>query len=210
VKIRFISSFSIRKSGSLLKRSNIDKEKGISPVSVFRVLFTLVFTGKNLYRTLEAGGSCGMVKDTVYRFLNSVHTNWRRFLLLLSARVIGQELEPLTDAANMKALIADDTLYHRNRSKHVERLSRIFDHTDNRYYRGFRMLTLGWSDGISFLPASCALLSSSKEKHRLVSLLTDFDRRTNGAKRRRKGIRAYLSHRKRKLATSRMALYVSL
>jgi hypothetical protein len=30
-----------QKIGSLLKRSNIDKEKGISPIAVFRVLFTL-------------------------------------------------------------------------------------------------------------------------------------------------------------------------
>ena len=178
-----------QKIGSLLKRSNIDKEKGISPVSVFRVLVTLVFTGKNLYRTIEAGRSCGMAKDTVYRFLNSVHTNWRRFLLLLSSRVISQELEPLTGAASMKVLIADDTLYRRNRSKHVELLSRVFDHIDKRYYRGFRMLTLGWSDGISFVPVSCALLASSKEKNRLVPLRTDLDRRTNGAKRRREGIR---------------------
>jgi len=178
-----------QKIGNLLKRSNISKEKGISPVSVFRVLVTLVFTGKNLFRTLQAGGNCGMAKDTVYRFLNSVHTNWRRFLLLLSSRVISQELEPLTSAANMKVLIADDTLYRRNRSKHVELLSRVFDHIDNRYYRGFRMLTLGWSDGISFLPVSCAMLASSKEKNQLVPLRTDLDRRTNGAKRRREGIR---------------------
>ena len=178
-----------QKIGSLLKRSNINKEKGISPVAVFRVLITLVFTGKNLFRTLEVGGGCGMAKDTVYRFLNSVHTNWRRFILLLSSRVISQELEPLTGAANMKALIADDTLYRRNRSKYVELLSRVFDHTDNRYYRGFRMLTLGWSDGISFLPVSCALPASSKEQNRLVPLRADLDRRTNGAKRRREGIR---------------------
>jgi len=135
------------------------------PVAVFRTLFSMVFTGKNLFRTLESSdGTCGMAKDTVYRFLNSVHTNWRRFLLLLSSRVITRELEPLTGAANMKVLIADDTLYRRNRSKHVELLSRIFDHTDNRYCRGFRMLTLGWSDGISFLPVSCALLASSKKR----------------------------------------------
>jgi hypothetical protein len=89
----------------------------------------------------------------------------------------------------MKVLIADDTLYRRNRSKHVELLSRVFDHTDRRYYRGFRMLTLGWSDGISFLPVSCALLASNKEKNRLVPLRTDLDRRTNGARRRREGIR---------------------
>jgi len=162
-----------QKIGSLLKRSNIDKEKGISPVSVFRVLVTLAFTGTNLFRTLEAGGSCGMAKDTVYRFLNSVHTNWRRFLLLLSSRVISQELEPLTGTANMKVPIADDTLYRRNRSKYVELLSRVFDHTDKRYYRGFRMLVLGWSDGISFLPVSCALLASSNEKNRPVQQRPD-------------------------------------
>jgi len=113
----------VENSPTLLKRSNIDKEKGISPVSVFRVLVTLAFTGKNLFRTLEAGGSCGMAKDTVYRFLNSIHTNWRRFLLLLSSLVISQELEPLTVTAKMKVLIADYTLYRRNRNKYVELLS---------------------------------------------------------------------------------------
>jgi len=180
--------FHNQKIGSLLKRSNISKSKGVSPVSVFRLLFTLVFTGRNLYRALESGGLVGMAKDTVYRFLNSVHANWRRFLLLLSSRVI-REMDPLTEPDNMKVLIADDTLYRRNRSKRVELLSRVFDHTDKRYYRGFRMLTLGWSDGISFLPLSCAMLASSKEKNRLVPLRKDLDGRTNGAKRRREGLR---------------------
>ena len=178
--------FHNQRIGHLLKCSNLRHQRGISPVLVFRLLFTLVFTGKNLFRTLEmAGGTCDMGKDTVYRFLNSVHTNWRRFLLLISSRVINRKLEPLTDVTTMKVLIADDTLYRRNRSKHVELLARVFDHTDRRYYRGFRMLTLGWSDGISFLPVCCALLSSNKKENRLVPLRTDLDRRTNGAKRRR-------------------------
>ena len=43
-----------QKIGSLLKRSNIDKEKGICPVSVFRVLFTLVFAGKNTAPSMRA------------------------------------------------------------------------------------------------------------------------------------------------------------
>ncbi len=181
--------FHNQKIGRLLKRSNIRKQKGISPVCIFRLMFTLVFTGRNLFRTLEiADGTCEMAKDTVYRFLNSVHTNWRRFLLMLSSRVINQEIDPLTGVDNIKVLIADDTLYRRNRSKHVELLSRVFDHTDRRYYRGFRMLTLGLSDGISFLPLSCSLLASSKEKNRLVPLRTDIDRRTNGARRRRESI----------------------
>jgi hypothetical protein len=177
-----------QKIGSLLKRSNITKEKGIAPVAVFRTLFTTVFTGKNLFRTLESSDrTCCMAKDTLYRFLNSVHANWRRLLLLLSSRMIGRQIEPLTGAATMKVLIVDDTLYRRNRSKRVELLSRVFDHIDKRYYRGFRMLVLGWSDGITFLPVLFSLLGSSKEKHCYVPSRSDIDRRTNGAKRRQEG-----------------------
>ena len=45
-------------------------------ICVFRLLFTLVFAGRNLFRTLEiADGTCDMAKDKGYRFLNSVHTN---------------------------------------------------------------------------------------------------------------------------------------
>jgi hypothetical protein len=48
-----------QKAGSLLKRSNINKKKGIASVTVFRMLFTTVFTGKNLFRTLVSfAGSC--------------------------------------------------------------------------------------------------------------------------------------------------------
>jgi hypothetical protein len=96
-------------------------------------------------------GNCCMAKDTAYRFLNSVHANWRRFLLLLSSRMIGRQLEPLTGATTMKVIIVDDTLYRRNRSKHVELLSRVYDHIDKGFYRGFRILVLGWSVQLLFL-----------------------------------------------------------
>jgi hypothetical protein len=49
--------------------------------------------------------------------------------------LISKELEPLTGTANIKMLIADDTLHRRHRSTHLELLSRVFDHTDKRYYR---------------------------------------------------------------------------
>jgi len=59
--------FQNQRIGRRLKHSNIDREKGMSPAAIFRMLFTLVFTGKKLYRTLEAAGNCGIAKDTVYR-----------------------------------------------------------------------------------------------------------------------------------------------
>ena len=41
------------------------------------------------------------------------------------------------------------------------------DHASHRYTRGFRMLTLGWSDGVTFLPVNSCLLSSEKESSRI-------------------------------------------
>lgn len=176
--------------GLLLRQSNIRKEKGICLDTLFQFLLSLVFTGKNLFRLLESSDSPdGIGKDTVYRFMNSVNANWLRFLLLLSTRVIVQRLIPLTDVATRKVLIADDTLYRRDRSKRVELLSRVHDHNTGRYVRGFRMLTLGWSDGNSFVPMMLSMLSSANEGNRLSPMRSGIDKRTNGYRRRQESMR---------------------
>jgi hypothetical protein len=46
------------------------------------------------------------------------------------------------------------------------------------------MLTLGWSDGYSFVPVDFALLSSASDRCRLVDINVDIDKRTVGYKRR--------------------------
>ena len=118
VENRINSFFHNQNLGQLLRQSNIRKEKGICLDTLFQFMLALAFTGKNLYRLLESPDSpVGIGKDTAYRLLNSVTANWRRFLLLLSTRVIVQRLLPLTDEATTKVLIADDTLYRRDRSK---------------------------------------------------------------------------------------------
>src|SRR5699024_5269302 len=72
------------------------------------------------------------------------------------------KVSKLTRHDRPKVLIFDDSSYDRNRSKHVELLARCFDHASQkmRFYKGFRMLTLGWSDGATFLPVDFSLLSS--------------------------------------------------
>lgn len=183
------SYFDNQRIALLLKQSNMVKQCGIAPVSVMRFIFSLVFTGKNLFRYLQADASGDEIgKDTVYRFLNSVNANWRRFLHLLSSAVIRKQLLPLTSEQTPKVFIVDDSLYNRNRSKKVELLARVHDHNENRYYRGFRLLTLGWSDGSTCVPVSFGLLSSAKPKNRLVPM-TEVDKRTNGFKRRTESLR---------------------
>ncbi len=190
VENRINSFFHNQNLGQLLRQSNIRKEKGVCLDTLFQFMLALAFTGKNLFRLLEGPDSPpGIGKDTAYRLLNSVTANWRRFLLLLSTRVIVQKLLPLTDETTTKVLIADDTLYSRDRSKRVELLARVHDHNTGRYLRGFRMLTLGWSDGNSFVPMMLSMLSSAKEDNRLAPMRAGIDKRTNGYKRRQESVR---------------------
>ena len=53
---------------------------------------------------------------------------------------------PLFNDERESVLIIDDSTDDRSRSTMVELLSRVKDHITDRFIRGFRMLTLCWSD----------------------------------------------------------------
>ena len=158
--------FKTFKIGDILKQCNFYKDKGFPPLSVLKFLFTLVFSAKNLYRYLQSKTTENLFsKDVVYRFLNSTSFNWLKFLFLLSQTVIKTHLYSLTSNDRENVLIVDDSFYSRERSKSVELLASVKDHADNgRYKKGFRMLTLGWSDGNTFIPLNFTLLSSANKK----------------------------------------------
>jgi hypothetical protein len=144
----------------------------------------LIFENKNWFQTLESKKSSDFpAKDAVYRFLNQSTFAWRRFLLLFSAHTIGRVMK-LTNHDRPKVLILDDSSYDRNRSKSVELLARCLDHASQkmRFYKGFRMLTLGWSDGATFIPLDFSLLSSRTSCINGIS--SKIDKRSSGYKRR--------------------------
>jgi hypothetical protein len=181
----FLSEFSISK---LLKKSNFYKESGIQCVVVLKEIFGLVFSGKNLFRTLKMNpDDISFKKNTAYRFLNSSSYNWARLLLLLVTRII-ESINRLTSDDRVSVLIVDDSLFDRGRSKKVELLSRVFDHTTRKFVKGFKMLTLGWSDGNTFLPVAFSLLSSRHEKKLLCPMNNRLDKRSSGYKRRTEAI----------------------
>ncbi len=178
----FFKKYKISKK---MKQSNFNKEKGFSYIFLFRLIFMLVFSGKNLYRYLQSEASdSNPAKDTIYRFLNSARYNWKKLLLIVSSTIIKETVLLLTSAERVKVLIVDDSLFSRNRSKAVELLARVYDHIEHKYRRGFRMLTLGWSDGTTFLPLIFSLLSSEKQDNRFCGIDPAIDKRTNGYKRR--------------------------
>lgn len=190
--IAFARFFRKWKIGGLLRRCNFNKEKGVPCLQLLQLVFALVFGHKNLFRTLQKPDNtlaCGTKKDTVYRFLNSCRYNWRKLLLLLVSDVISTSVEPLTSADRESVLIIDDSMFSRDRSKKVELLARVFDHVTGRFMKGFRMLTLGWSDGNTFLPVAFSLLSSAKETNRFNGVSASIDKRTIGYRRRSEATR---------------------
>lgn len=171
-----------------LRDAGITKSFGFSCANIFQLIFCLIFENKNWFRMLESRKSTDVpAKDTVYRFLNQSTFNWRRFLLLLSANTVGK-VSKLTRHNRPKVLIFDDSPYNRNRSKHVELLARCFDHASQkmRFYKSFRMLTLGWSDGATFMPIDFSLLSSKKSQINGIS--EKVDKRSSGYKRRKEAL----------------------
>jgi len=167
-----------------LRSAGIKKNFGYSCASLLQLIFCLIFHNKNWFRLLISKQDQGLpAKDTVYRFLNYPKYAWRQFLLSLSSDTI-KKVSNLTSINRVKVLVVDDSAYEKNRSKKVELLSRCFEHnpTKNRFYRGFRMLTLGWSDGFSFMPIDFALMTS---KNSIMHGIDDsIDKRTSGYRRR--------------------------
>lgn len=123
-------------------------------------------------------------KNTVYRFLNSAKTNWLRFTTLFSEMVVNQFMRNLASDEREDAFIIDDTLYAKAGYKKSELVSKVFDHVTMKYKKGFRLLTVGWGDGNSFVPINFVLLTSSNEENVLGSH-KDFDKRSVAGRRRK-------------------------
>ena len=173
---------------SALKSANAYKKKGFPVLEIFQYLFLLIFSNRSMYMNLLTGRNTpAFAKDTVYRFMKMTQINWIRFTTILSSRIIKEAIVPLDSENRANVLIIDDSMYERNRSKKVELLTKVYDHAKHAYKFGFRMLTLGWSDGSTFLPVNSVLLSSENKKNR-INEATAMDKRTVGYMRRQMSV----------------------
>ena len=104
---------------------------------------------------------------------------------MLPAVKVISAFDRLTRPERVNVLILDDSVIKRNRSKKVELLVRVYDHVEHKFQKCFTLLTLGWSDGYSFIPTGFNLLSSASESNRYNEVSDSIDHRTNGYKFRK-------------------------
>jgi hypothetical protein len=176
----FIDDFRI---GTILNRSGIRKLRGSPPLTLFSAIFMLPFEGNNFFRGIVKNEGLPFKKNAAYELLNNPRHNWRKFLLSLAVKV-ASFFSLLDSEEREKVLIFDDSTYNRSRSKVVELLAWVHDHNSKQSFKGFKLLTLGWSDGASFLPLDFVLCSSAKMDKRVQGIKKELDKRTVGFKRR--------------------------
>ena len=159
-----------------------------SAFEIFQFLLLMVFQGCNLYRFLGSKRQdIACSKSTYHRFLGNEHYNWHRFITLLAAKVISV-FQKLTSENRFSALVIDDSVIGRKRSKAVELLAFVFDHVIGKSVNGFNLLTIGWTDGFSFIPVAFNMLSSANQEKRFKEINPKIDKRTNGYKARMSAI----------------------
>lgn len=179
---QFSISFSELHIFRALSHANIYKRNGVEAKHVFSILFSLVFHHMTWNQLTHSQYKDELPsKDCIYRFLNSDKFNWRKFLLELSSHTIDL-LEPLTDCRRPNVFIVDDSPYNRSRSKKTDMLSKIFDHVTHKYFNGFHMLTLGWSDGATFVPVDFSFIATVSNL--INDIKSQIDKRSISFKRR--------------------------
>lgn len=95
--------------------------------------------------------------NMLYRLLRDAKVDWRKVLSLVSRRVaayIGTHCQGTE--GRVCCLVADDTDIAKSGMK-MEKIGRVFSHTQHRHILGFKGLLLGITDGVSFRPLDFSL-----------------------------------------------------
>ena len=205
------SFFRIFKIGDLLRKCNACKQKGVPVLDIFKYKLCNIFSDRSMYMQMKTNSYReSFSKNTFYRFLDSTKTNWLRFTTLLSKKVI-ESLEPLTSDDRINAFIVDDSLFERTSCKKTELGAKVYDHCDGRYKKGFRLLSLLWTDGNTAVPVNSCLLSSTQDKN-VLGPEESFDGRSLAGQRRKlsrtKGTKAMIELISRALSAGIKADYV--
>lgn len=208
-----ISSFFSRfKIGDLLRKCNAQKEKGVHVIDIFKYKLCNVFADRSMYMQQKTGSfKEHFSKNTFYRFLNSTRTNWLMWFTTMLSKQLADAIEPLTDKSRVNAFVVDDSLFERSSCKRTELGSKVFDHVSMQFRKGYRLMTVGWTDGNTFLFVNSSLPTSSKDDN-VICGEKHYDGRSLAAKRRKlartKGTEVMIELLKNALAAGHTADYV--
>ena len=166
--------------GDLSKKVNFKRHSLVSLLMVITWMIKARFARKSLYRCQRAKN---FTAKTGRNVLNDGRINWQKLVCLAAVKLISV-LKPVIDRRRRLALIVDDTLMARSCSKKTELLAKVYDHDKHEFLTGYRGLTVGWSDGNTFLPVNFALMPTKKKENMIGNQPVTTDQRSIAGRRR--------------------------
>ncbi len=151
---------------SILKPLNVVKRSGFLVSTIIMILVTLPFVGKDsiwAFFSSKLNKLGSGQKDVFYGLKNNSDINWRallsgivkRFQILLSSS---------DETTNLiRAIIIDDTVAKKT-GKHIEHIGYVHDHVSGRFVLGYKILVVGYWDGVSFIPIDFSIHREKRDK----------------------------------------------
>lgn len=153
---KLLGGFDLRYINSLFSQS---KKRGVEGKGVFQTLFLLQFLDfDNIHQLILSGISKEFhhKKDVFYDFMKNPRIDWRRILGLFSKQTLKILIQKAEEQTTPKFLIVDDTLYEKTGRK-IEFIGKVFDHSTHIFKLGMKVLTLGYTDGKTFIPLNFSI-----------------------------------------------------
>lgn len=149
------SSLKLFSFSQLSKAVSEVKQKGYSFQWIMTVLLSMPFIGTSTVNSMLNGFVRFQIeagKDTFYRLKNHSRVCWRLLLWLFASKfkkLANSKFKQ--DNQGPGCIVFDDTFLEKTGNR-IEKVSRMFDHVTRRYLLGFKLLLMGYWNGISFIP----------------------------------------------------------
>ncbi len=145
--------------GNLLRHLSLEKVSGVNAVTLIVSLCLFRINGTSIFGAYRQrfNGLLDTGKNCFYRMMLRPDMDWRRLLLGVVTRffaILRKENAERTDVP--RCYILDDTTLEKT-GRHMEKVSRVFNHVGGRCVLGLKLLLLALSDGSSTLPVDFSL-----------------------------------------------------
>ena len=150
------------------KSLNPLKVRGYSFKGIFSILICLPFVNADSINGMMNSVLSNHIKarkDSFYRLKNNPGICWRMILWLFASKFIKVSQKPCSVDKGSKCMIFDDSTLAKT-GQYIEKVSRVWDHVANGAILGYKLLTMGYWDGTSFIPVDFSL-HREKEKIRI-------------------------------------------
>ncbi len=140
------------------------KVRGPSSHDMIMAMLDSILMGKNLRQTGMSSLGCMLPTSpkSLYAFMQGNYGNWQK--LAFNVGKAAMKKTAAWDDKNDFCIVVDDTILEYANARHMEGCTYTYDHNQGTNVKGYTLLAFGWTDGKSFYPMGCKLISSKEER----------------------------------------------